>query len=226
MNPVAVGTRNGAADDRARRRALAPAVRADVDAAVRHRADQRRRHSEPVRLGGARQRPDQRRHARRRSSDPGKPSFRIGYTELKVEDATKRLTVGVTANRPNIGPPTRPHIDLDVKDAAGKPASAEVTLWAVDYGVLSLTAFHTPDVLRSVYVEKSLQVTNTDNRQRLVSRRATVPKGEESGGGGGDDQRRQLLRKDFQRARLLARFDCHRTPTAKRRAPTSSCTSR
>ena len=25
-------------------------------------------------------------------SDPGKPSFRLGYVELKVEDATKRLT--------------------------------------------------------------------------------------------------------------------------------------
>jgi uncharacterized protein YfaS (alpha-2-macroglobulin family) len=130
-------------------------------------------------------------------SDPGKPSFRIGYTELKVEDATKRLTVGVTANKTEYRPANAAHIDLEVKDAAGKPASAEVTLWAVDYGVLSLTAFRTPDVLRSVYVEKSLQVTNTDNRQRLVSRRATVPKGEESGGGGGDDNGVNSLRKDF-----------------------------
>ena len=28
-------------------------------------------------------------------SDPGKPSFRLGYVELKVEDARKRLTVAV-----------------------------------------------------------------------------------------------------------------------------------
>ena len=70
-------------------------------------------------------------------------------------------------------------------------------MWAVDYGVLSLTAFRTPDVLRSVYVEKSLQVTNTDNRQRLVSRRAIVPKGEDSGGGGGNDSGVDSLRKDF-----------------------------
>ncbi len=130
-------------------------------------------------------------------SDPGKPSFRLGYTELKVEDASKRLTVGVTANKTEYRPANSAHIDLDVKDVSGKPASSEVTLWAVDYGVLSLTAFRTPDVLRSVYVEKSLQVTNTDNRQRLVSRRAIVPKGEDEGGGGGNDSGVDSLRKDF-----------------------------
>jgi alpha-2-macroglobulin len=130
-------------------------------------------------------------------SDPGKPSFRLGYTELKVEDASKRLTVGVTANKTEYRPANSAHIDLDVKDFSGKATSAEVTLWAVDYGVLSLTAFRTPDVLRSVYVEKSLQVVNTDNRQRLVSRRATVPKGESDGGGGGSDTGVDSLRKDF-----------------------------
>src|SRR6185437_426797 len=107
--------------------------------------------------------------------------------ELKVEDRSKRLTVGVTANKAEYRPANTAHVDVDVKDAAGKPTTAEVTLWAVDYGVLSLTAFQTPDVLRSVYVEKALQVTNTDNRQRLVSRRALIPKGEETGGGGGSD---------------------------------------
>jgi uncharacterized protein YfaS (alpha-2-macroglobulin family) len=62
-----------------------------------------------------------------------------------------------------------------------------VTLWAVDYGVLSLTGFQTPDVLRSVYVPKALQVTTEDNRQRIISRRAIVPKGADDGGGGGAD---------------------------------------
>ena len=37
-------------------------------------------------------------------SDPGKPSFRLGYTELKVEDASKRLTVGVTRQQNGVSP--------------------------------------------------------------------------------------------------------------------------
>ena len=55
-----------------------------------------------------------------------------------------------------------------VTDAASRPASSEVTLWAVDYGVLSLTGYHAPDVLGSVYQHKSLQVMNEDSRQRIV----------------------------------------------------------
>src|SRR4029077_18986692 len=59
-------------------------------------------------------------------SDPGKPSFRIGYTELKVENASKGLTVSVTANKTEYRPANSAHIDLDVKDFSGKATSAEV----------------------------------------------------------------------------------------------------
>ena len=51
-----------------------------------------------------------------------------------------------------------------------------MTLWAIDYGVLSLTGYRTPDVLGSVYVPKALQVMNADNRQRIVSRRCSPRK--------------------------------------------------
>ena len=135
------------------------------------------------------------------SSDPGKPAFRLGYVELKVEDATKRLTVAVKANKDEYRPANAAKVDLDVKDREGRGASSEVTLWAVDYGVLSLTAYQTPDVLKSVYVEKALQVMNTDNRQRIVSRRVLTPKGSTDGGGGGEDSGAGTIRKDF---RVLA----------------------
>ena len=66
-------------------------------------------------------------------------------------------------------------------------ARSEVTLWAVDYGVLSLTAYQTPDILPSVYIVKALQVVNDDSREKIISRRVLTPKGEDSGGGGGAD---------------------------------------
>jgi uncharacterized protein YfaS (alpha-2-macroglobulin family) len=67
--------------------------------------------------------------------------------------------------------------------------------------VLSLTGFKTPDVLKSVYVEKALQVWNTDSRQRIISRRVLTPKGETDGGGGGAENSVSQLRRDF---RVLA----------------------
>ena len=134
-------------------------------------------------------------------SDPGKPAFRLGYVELKVEDAAKRLTVAVKANKEEYRPANAATLDVDVKDRQGRGATSEVTLWAVDYGVLSLTAYRTPDVLKSVYVEKALQVMNIDSRQRIVSRRVLTPKGSTDGGGGGRDGGAGTLRKDF---RVLA----------------------
>jgi hypothetical protein len=135
------------------------------------------------------------------TSDPGKPAFRLGYAKLNVEDASKRLSVSVKADKEEFRPAGSAKVDVLVKDARGAAAASEVTLWAVDYGVLSLTGFRTPDVLKSVYVEKALQVMNDDNRQRIVSRRVLTPKGENVGGGGGADGGVSSLRKDF---RVLA----------------------
>jgi uncharacterized protein YfaS (alpha-2-macroglobulin family) len=118
-------------------------------------------------------------------SDPGKPAFRLGYTQLKVEDATKRLSVNVSADRAEYRPTNTAKVTVKVADSAARGARSEVTLWAVDFGVLSLTDYNAPDVLKAVYQEKSLQVMNTDSRQRIVSRRVLTPKGADPGGGGG-----------------------------------------
>ncbi len=135
------------------------------------------------------------------ASDPGKPAFRLGYAKLTVEDSSKRLSLTVKANKEEFRPAGTARLDVQVDDNRGAGAASEVTLWAVDYGVLSLTGFRTPDVLRSVYVPKALQVMNEDNRQRIVSRRALTPKGTDAGGGGGADAGVSQLRRDF---RVLA----------------------
>ncbi|HEX6738186.1 MAG TPA: alpha-2-macroglobulin family protein, partial [Vicinamibacteria bacterium] len=134
--------------------------------------------------------------------DPGKPAFRLGYAELKVEDSRKALKVAVAADREEYRPGAQARVEVVVADSAGKPAPAEVTLWAVDYGVLSLTGYSTPDPRGSVWVAKALQVMNTDSRQRIISRRAIEPKGDAEGGGGGADEGPGTpVRKDF---RVLA----------------------
>ncbi len=150
-------------------------------------------------------------------SDPGKPAFRLGYVELKVEDAAKRLDVDVKANREEYRPATKATIEVNVRDAQGKPSQSEVTLWAVDYGVLSLTGYRTPDVLETIYLDKALQVATGDSRQRIISRRVLTPKGATEGGGGGRDAGPGTLRKDF---RVLAFWVGSLVTDAKGRAKT------
>ena len=118
-------------------------------------------------------------------------------SELKVEDRSKRLTVAVAADKEEFRPASSANVRVDVKDQQGRGTASEVTLWAVDYGVLSLTSYRTPDVLGSVYVRKALQVMNADSRQRIISRRVLTPKGETEGGGGGADAGAGTMRKDF-----------------------------
>jgi uncharacterized protein YfaS (alpha-2-macroglobulin family) len=134
-------------------------------------------------------------------ADPGKPSFRMGYLQLGVEDASKRLNVAVAANKEEYRPAGTATVTVDVKDRQGRGTTSEVTLWAVDYGVLSLTAYRTPDVLDSVYVRKALQVLTEDTRQKIISRRVVTPKGDTDGGGGGDASGVSSVRQDF---RVLA----------------------
>jgi uncharacterized protein YfaS (alpha-2-macroglobulin family) len=115
-------------------------------------------------------------------SDQGQPAFRVGHTELTVDDASKRLSVKVSADRDEYRPRQPVTVSVAVAEPDGRPASSEVTLWAVDYGVLSLTGYSTPDLLKAIYVPKSLQVTTEDNRVRLMSRRRLLVPIEGEGG--------------------------------------------
>ncbi|ODS57327.1 MAG: hypothetical protein ABS36_05390 [Acidobacteria bacterium SCN 69-37] len=130
-------------------------------------------------------------------SDPGRPAFRLGYAELYVDDASRQLTVDVSADRQEYRPANTARVEVRVHDAAGRPAAGEVTLWAVDHGVLSLTGYDAPDVRSAVYRRKALQVLNEDSRQRIVSRRVLTPKGGDDGGGGGFESGAGDVRRDF-----------------------------
>lgn len=131
------------------------------------------------------------------TSDPGKPAFRLGYVDLKVENLAKRLSVAVTADQAEYRPASTAQVNVDVKDPLSRGVASEVTLWAVDTGVLSLTGYTPPDIVEAVYMHKALQVLTEDSRERIVSRRVLTPKGETPGGGGGADGGAGTMRRDF-----------------------------
>jgi len=120
--------------------------------------------------------------------DPGCPTLRVGYADLRVTPEVKRLDVRLRPERSEYRPGDMARVHLTVRDAAGRGERAEVTLWAVDEGVLALTGYRTPDPIDLLYPARGVGVRLASN---LVSVAAQVPDGQkgrrEPGGGGGDD---------------------------------------
>ena len=76
------------------------------------------------------------------------PEYRIGYTQVRIARPDAKLYVNVKPERTQYQPGEEAAVVCEVRDVDGKPvANAEVTLWAADEGVLSLTGFETPDPL-------------------------------------------------------------------------------
>lgn len=130
-------------------------------------------------------------------ADVGAPAFRLGYAPIPVNPEARRLKIALKPSKNELGPGDTVDIDLDVKDRAGKPARAEITLYAVDEGVLSLIGYKTPDPIPIFGAPRSLKVTTGETRTelaRLMNPFAALglDKGLEGGGGGEGG-----VRKDF-----------------------------
>ena len=78
--------------------------------------------------------------------------LRVGYGELSVDSTAHRLNVRVIPLLPTQKPGDSASVRVIVNEInAGQrehPVRAEVALWAVDEGVLSLTGYQTPDLMR------------------------------------------------------------------------------
>jgi uncharacterized protein YfaS (alpha-2-macroglobulin family) len=120
--------------------------------------------------------------------DPGRPTLRVGYTQLRVTPEVKRLAVEVSPLQPEYRPGDSARIRVRVRDGAGRGQVSEVTLWAVDEGVLSLTGYRTPDPLDLLYQPRGVGMRLASN---LVAVAPQVPEGQKGtrnpGGSGGQD---------------------------------------
>ncbi len=143
---------------------------------------------------------------RRGGADVGAPQFRVGYTELSIDPSSRRLKVAVTPSTRQAHPGDQLDVALRVADAAGKPARASVTLYAVDEGVLMLTGYKTPDPFPVFTAPRPLAVFTLESRQDLAAVfRSSLGQGGGDkggdGGGGGDDG--TPVRSDFRTTALF-----------------------
>ncbi len=123
--------------------------------------------------------------------DLGAPSYRVGYAELKLDSSAQRLKVAVEPSAREAAPGQTIDVTATVTDVAGAPAAAEVTLWAVDEGVLALANYSVPDPIAAFHGARQLRLGPLDTRDDLSafslnSLRELIgaSKGAEGGGGG------------------------------------------
>ncbi len=131
------------------------------------------------------------------------PDYKVGFCELEVESQKNTLTVELQPVQPEILPGSESSASVLVKDSAGKPlANAEVAVWAVDEGILSLVTYEAPNPDQAFHYRESLSVTTGVSLSNLLpenpEQRDYSNKGFVIGGGGdGVGELGQDLRKNF-----------------------------
>ena len=134
-------------------------------------------------------------------ADPGRPTLRVGYAELRVTPEVKRLAVDLSPESSEYRPGDSARVRIQVRDGTGRGRRAEVTLWAVDEGVLSLTGYKTPDPLDLLYQPRGVSLRLASNlvsiAPQVLEQEGASIKGEEQPGGGGGLAGGDILRSRF-----------------------------
>ena len=125
--------------------------------------------------------------------------YRLGYCEIKVESPASRLQVSARLEKDNYQPGQEAETLVYVGNGQGDPQKGvEVTLYAVDEGVLDLTGYQSPDLHSFFYEPMPLEVRTASSipfmRTEDPGRVHYANKGHIIGGGGDAGR----LRRNFQ----------------------------
>ncbi|HKN65298.1 MAG TPA: alpha-2-macroglobulin family protein, partial [Gemmatimonadaceae bacterium] len=129
--------------------------------------------------------------------DGGRPTIRVGYAELRVTPEVKRLTVAIEPEKAEYRPADTARVRVRVRDALAHGSKSEVTLWAVDEGVLALTGYKTPDPIDLIYRERGLGMHLASNMTAVAPQIPEGEKGRREAGGGGGATGADILRSRF-----------------------------
>jgi len=98
------------------------------------------------------------------------PEYRTGYCALTIESDAKELKLAVKPDHEEVRPAEAVKITTSITDAKGAPVSgADVTLYAVDEGVLSLMKHETPDPSTFFHAEFPLAVESYTSFDNLLT---------------------------------------------------------
>ncbi|WP_415061328.1 alpha-2-macroglobulin family protein [Bdellovibrio sp.] len=126
--------------------------------------------------------------------DLGKPAFKLGMANLKVGWKENALKVSVNTDRKTYKARQRAVVTVSVSDALGRPAArGEVTLVAVDEGLLELRENESWDLLRAMMRLRPHTVEMATAQALVIGKRHFGLKALPIGGDGGGALRRELF---------------------------------
>lgn len=124
------------------------------------------------------------------------PDLRWGATELSVRPEVEQLSVDWSTPATLDGASAHNRSTVRVRDGAGRPVRAELTVYAVEEGTLRLSAYETPSPMRALFHREAPQFALEDLRRSLLSRVAPLALPGASGDG---PEGESLLRDDRER---------------------------
>ena len=137
------------------------------------------------------------------TADDPLPRYHVGYVELPVSTAPRRLDVQIKPDRERAAPGETVRYEVQVTDWQGRgAAAAEVSVAIVDQAVLSLADEVGPDGLRAFWFQRPLGVATASSLAVSVDRTNDVisePEEELGKGAGSSDSR---LRSEFKNTAL------------------------
>ena len=131
------------------------------------------------------------------------PEYRVGYCALKVVSDAKDLKLAISSDKAEVRPAETVNVSTLVTDAKGQPVSgADVTLYAVDEGVLSLMTHVTPNPSEFFHAEFPLAIDSFTSYDGLLPEEIAARDRGNKGFviGGGDDEHQMgniTVRKNF-----------------------------
>jgi len=119
--------------------------------------------------------------------DLGKPAFKLGIANVKVNWAGWRLGVSVSPEKLRYRPREQARVNVQVTPPAGQPlpADTEVTIAAVDEALLELAGNDSWDVLTPMMAERGYGMSTSTSQLQVVGKRHFGRKALPPGGGGG-----------------------------------------
>lgn len=128
--------------------------------------------------------------------DLGKPAFKMGLAEIRVGWSAHELKVKVATDKPVYHVREKAKVSVDIKrvDGTYPPRDSEVTLVAVDEGLLELKPNDSWKLLEAMMTRRGIEVSTSTAQMQVIGKRHFGRKALPAGGdGGGGKSARELF---------------------------------